>query len=341
MQKLVQFGDGTYDEERAIEKLFRCVPEKYKQMARGVESLIDLSTMTIEEAIGRLKVVDADEPQPPSGPVTIGGRLHFAGKQWEVYRGDGEKGEPSSATGGHKHGKPRKAGKQAAGKPKSAPDDACRNCGKLGHWAKECRQPRCGQAHIAQAEEEEPALLLAHASIELPPVTSTVAALHLAEPKAHTLLGDGSGNDKTDGWCLNTGATHHMTGRREFFTELDSSVRGSVKFGDASGVEIKGVGSVIFTAKTGEHRLLTGVYYIPALRNSISVGQLDENGSHVIVEHGVMRIWDCQRRLIAKVTRGANRLYVLHVQVAQPFLTHCSSGRRGVAVARALRAPQL
>jgi hypothetical protein len=68
-----------------------------------------------------------------------------------------------------------------------------------------------------------------------------------------------------EGWCLDTGATHHMTGRREFFTELDSSVRGSVKFGDASGVEIKGADSVVFTAASGEHRLLTGVYYIPAL----------------------------------------------------------------------------
>ena len=29
------------------------------------------------------------------------------------------------------------------------------------------------------------------------------------------------------------------------------------------------MGSVIFTAKSGEHRMLTGVYYIPALRNSI------------------------------------------------------------------------
>jgi hypothetical protein len=60
-----------------------------------------------------------------------------------------------------------------------------------------------------------------------------------------------------------------MTGRWEFFTELDSDVRGSVKFGDASGVEIKCVGSVIFAAEFGEHRLLTGVYYIPVLRNSI------------------------------------------------------------------------
>jgi hypothetical protein len=95
--------------------------------------------------------------------------------------------------------------------------------------------------------KEEPALLLAHASIELCPAASAAAALlNLDEPRAHALLGDGSNSDKTDGWSLDTGATHHMTGRREFFTELDSDVRGSVKFGDASSVEIKGVGSVIF-----------------------------------------------------------------------------------------------
>jgi hypothetical protein len=60
-----------------------------------------------------------------------------------------------------------------------------------------------------------------------------------------------------EGWCLDTSATHHIIGRREFFTELDSSVRGSVKFGDASGVEIKGTGSVVFTATSSEHRLGT------------------------------------------------------------------------------------
>jgi hypothetical protein len=117
---------------------------------------------------------------------------------------------------------------------------------------------------------EEPALLLAHASIELSPAASATAALlHLDEPRAHALLGDGCSNDKTGGWCFDTGATHHMNGRREFFTELDSDVRGSVKFRDASGVEIKGVGSVIFATESDEHRLLIGVYYIPALRNSI------------------------------------------------------------------------
>ena len=64
--------------------------------------------MTIEEAIGRLKVVDSDEPQPPSGGISIGGKLHLTQEQWEVWRGDGKKGEPSSSTSGRKRGKPHK-----------------------------------------------------------------------------------------------------------------------------------------------------------------------------------------------------------------------------------------
>jgi hypothetical protein len=91
-QKMVQFGDDTYDEERAVEKLLRCIPEKYKQIARSIESLLDLSTISIEEAIGHLKVVDGDEPQPLSAPITVGGKLHFTQKQWEACPGDGKKG---------------------------------------------------------------------------------------------------------------------------------------------------------------------------------------------------------------------------------------------------------
>jgi hypothetical protein len=76
-QKMVQFGDETYSQERAVEKLFQCILEKYKQIARSIESLLDLSTMSIKEAIGHLKVVDGDEPQPLSGPITVGGKLHL------------------------------------------------------------------------------------------------------------------------------------------------------------------------------------------------------------------------------------------------------------------------
>jgi hypothetical protein len=83
-QKMVQFDDDTYDEERAIKKLFRCIPEKYKQIARSIESMMDLSMMSIAEAIGRLKVIDGDEAQPLSGPITVGGKLHLTREQWET-----------------------------------------------------------------------------------------------------------------------------------------------------------------------------------------------------------------------------------------------------------------
>jgi hypothetical protein len=102
---MVQFGDDTYGEERVIEKLFRCIPEKYKQIIRSIESLLDLSTMSIEEVIGRLKIVDGNKPQPLSGSITVGGKLHLTREQWKVCQGDGKKGESPPSTGGRKRGK--------------------------------------------------------------------------------------------------------------------------------------------------------------------------------------------------------------------------------------------
>jgi hypothetical protein len=108
-QKMVQFSDDTYGEERAVEKLFRWIPEKYKQIACSIESLLDLSMMSIEEAIGRLKVIDGDEPQPLSGRITVGEKLHLTREQWEACQGDGKKGESPPSTGGRKRGKRHKS----------------------------------------------------------------------------------------------------------------------------------------------------------------------------------------------------------------------------------------
>jgi hypothetical protein len=84
---------------------------------------------------------------------------------------------------------------------------------------------------------------------------------------------------------------HHMTGRIEHFTDLDRSIQGSVKFSNESTVEICGIRSVVSVAKTDEHKLLHEVYYIPALRNSIiSLGRLNEGGSRVEIDRGVLRI---------------------------------------------------
>lgn len=93
--------------------------------------------------------------------------------------------------------------------------------------------------------------------------------------------------DPADLWYLDTGATNHMTGARSVFFELNTVVTGSV-------VTIEGYGTILFACKNGEHRGLTGVYYIPRLTvNLISLRELDENGCESLVRNG--KIGGCWR----------------------------------------------
>jgi hypothetical protein len=118
-----------------------------------------------------------------------------------------------------------------------------------------------------------------------------------------------------------------MSGARAAFADLDTGVTGSVRFGDGSVAKIEGQGTVIYSCKNGEHRALPNVYYLPRLTaNIVSVGQLDESGYQVLVEAGVMRVRDEERRLLAKIHRSPGRLYVLDIDIARPVCLAARSG---------------
>jgi hypothetical protein len=90
-------------------------------------------------------------------------------------------------------------------------------------------------------------------------------------------------------------------------------------------VAIEGKGTVLFACKSGEHRRLEGVYYIPRLTtNIVSLGQMDEDGYKINIEAGVLRLYDVQRQLLAKVHRSPSRLYLLDMTIAAPV---CLSAR--------------
>jgi transposase InsO family protein len=46
---------------------------------------------------------------------------------------------------------------------------------------------------------------------------------------------------------------------------------------------------------------------------------MDEGGARVMIEGGVLRVWDRQHRLLARVQRTENRMYQLELQVARPL----------------------
>lgn len=120
-------------------------------------------------------------------------------------------------------------------------------------------------------------------------------------------------------WYLDNGASNHMTGNKSFFSTLDENVKGKVRFGDGSQVDIVGKGSITVVSKTRERKLLKDVYYIPNLKhNIISLGQVTEHGCEVNMKGSILVLKDPQGKLLVEVTRSTNRLYKTPMEVYIP-----------------------
>ena len=84
-----------------------------------------------------------------------------------------------------------------------------------------------------------------------------------------------------------------MIGARSAFSELNFGICGTVKFGDGSIVKIEGRDTILFVRKGGEHRKLTGVYFISRIKaNLVSLGQLDEAGCFISIKRELLEIYD-------------------------------------------------
>jgi hypothetical protein len=136
---------------------------------------VDLNQATIEDVIGRLRVFE--ERAKPAQITDAMGRLMLCEEDWEARlkerreqensgggtsscnrgkRPDRGRGRGSTPRNG-RDGKNTATGSATGWKP--PPGTLCHNCGKGGHWAKDCRGKKKVVAHVAEAQEEEPALM--------------------------------------------------------------------------------------------------------------------------------------------------------------------------------------
>ncbi|WVZ61596.1 hypothetical protein U9M48_011448 [Paspalum notatum var. saurae] len=348
--QLTVLGDAI-KEEQVVRKFLQALPPRFEQIASSIETLLDLSDVFVEELIGRLKATEERHNLGGSNSIAslnltedelvarLSSRLQLTGSGGGSSSGGGsgsggsERGKESSSSSSKRgHGRGRGGGRSGGGRSGSdggnVAGNECRYCGKKGHWARECRKKKRDEAaHTAQAEEGETdqALLVATATVDIGSSSTSPAAtrqeppaIHLNESKLFVQLGDKKEENRAQ-WILDTGATNHMTGERGFFSELDTGVHRTVRFGDGSVVGIEGCGTVLFKCKTGEHQALTGVYHIPCLTaNIVSLEQLEGDGYKILMDCGSLKIWDAQRRLLAKVARAANNLYTLNLDIGKP-----------------------
>ena len=93
---------------------------------------------------------------------------------------------------------------------------------------------------------------------------------------------------KTEEWFLDSGCNNHnhMSGNKDWFSELDENFRHAVKLGNDTRIVIMGKGSVRLNVDRVTH-IISHVYYVPELKNNLlSIGQLQEKGLSILIENG-------------------------------------------------------
>ena len=128
-----------------------------------------------------------------------------------------------------------------------------------------------------------------------------------------------------DSWYIDSGATSHMCGNREFFSGLDEQHKVQIALADGQKLTSAGTGEGTIETynDSGEKRriLLSNVLYVPGLRgNLISVSRLIKKGFTVKFENNICSITK-ENRNVAMATEK-NGLYEMNVSQCALIASH-------------------
>ncbi|KAG7588970.1 Zinc finger CCHC-type [Arabidopsis suecica] len=302
------------DEQKLVKKFMNSLPRsKYKQIVASLEQVLDLKRTGFEDIVGRIKVYEERIDENPSDSQEKNSQEKL------LYSQSNTRGRGRARGGRGNRGRGRGRGNQEQNFPSNQTDQnhnkdkkdksklICYRCDKPGHYASVCpeRKQNNQEANKVETIEADGALYM-HEIVFLNE-ENLIPRKYEKEKKE-----EGT-------WYLDNGASNHMTGVKSFFSELNENIRGKVKFGDGSCVDIGGIGSILFEGKTGEQSLLPDVYFIPELKSNIlSLGQATEHGCDIRMRQNYLTLHDPFGRLLIRVLRSPNRLYKISLSIGKP-----------------------
>nr|TKS05948.1 hypothetical protein D5086_0000128100 [Populus alba] len=289
------------EEPKLVKKFLNSLPRsKYIQIIASLEQVLDLNKTGFEDIIGRLKAYEERILNEENHGETQG-KLLYANSEQQSFTASRGRGRGRGYKGHRGRGRGRfnpqertttQGDQNQTREKKDRSKVICYRCDRPGHFASTCpeRTQRIQEANKVETEEADPALYM-HEVVFLNEENVI--------PKKYET------NEREGGvWYLDNGASNHMTGNKTYFLELNENIKGKVKFGDGSCVEIGGKGSILFQSKTEEQKLVVDIYYIPVLKSNIlSLGQATEAGCDVRMRQNYLTLHDPSGRLLVKVIR--------------------------------------
>ena len=170
----------------------------------------------------------------------------------------------------------KKAKTVVAPKSNDKKNRACYNCGKMGHYKRECRAPpkqtkgTSANANMIEAEEMQEIIAMV-SELQIGMITD----LHMAITET-----------KTSDWWFDSGATVHVCNNKDLFkTYKEVADQQEVIMGNGNGAKVLGKGSVEIQFTSNKRLTLTNVLHVPDIKkNLVSASILCKSGVKSVLE---------------------------------------------------------
>ncbi|XP_070036123.1 uncharacterized protein [Nicotiana tomentosiformis] len=253
VNQLKRYGEDKED-VRVVENILRTLTPKFDFVVCAIEESKDLDSMIVEHLEGSLQAHEEKIKMRQEVPLEQLLKTQVSLKDYggeKSYRGNGRgRGRGSHGRGrsngnnfnnevkihqifrgcgrGHRGGRRRGYYQENNRQRYDKTKIKYYNCHKFGYYSWECRSNIEKKANLVDNKKEE--------------YESTLLMALKKEDK-----------DDCNSWYLDNGASNHMCESKEKFVEINNTVRDNVSFGDASKIQIEGIGRAKLDDRSVKH----------------------------------------------------------------------------------------